>query len=101
LRLDSLRSSIDAIERRNPAGVPTAIYGGYAQFVSEYNALVRDHNGRVDRLRALDADYSKRVDQFNALVAEAKGLAEKIGSPWYVVPLPRAAAQHAPATLHR
>ena len=82
-----------------------AQYLHYSEAVSTYNSGVSKTNKLLGRLNALrprlvacadtakqcesiSAEYSRRVDAYNVRVDDANVLAKKVGTLWYVVPVP-------------
>ncbi|MDB5166851.1 MAG: hypothetical protein JWM37_923 [Candidatus Saccharibacteria bacterium] len=53
-----------------------------------YNNDVAAYNKLVDLYKADIDAYNKQIPAYNAKVTEANELAKKVGSTWYVVPLP-------------
>ena len=82
-----------------------AQYVHYSEAVNTYNSGVSKANKLLGRLNALkprlaacadiakqcessSAEYSRRVDAYNARVDDANVLAKKVGTLWYVIPVP-------------
>ena len=88
----------------------TELYRTYGDNVGLYNGEVRKANKyslELERRRSeartcvdsqqqcqsVYSDYSHRVDSYNSRVAEANDLAKKVGTIWYIVPVPRFAGR--------
>jgi chromosome segregation ATPase len=109
--LDALNKRVTQLESQARACIPDessceAQYGHYSGSVNTYNSEVRKANRLLARLTAmkpqlldcaenvkqcenLSTDYSHRVDAYNARVDDANALAKKVGTYWYVVPVPK------------
>jgi chromosome segregation ATPase len=110
-KLDSLNQRVVRLESRVKGCVPNESdcetqYAQYSQTVDTYNSEVRKANALLGRLttmkpqlkacaeesrhcESLYAEYSNRVDTYNARLPEANALAKRVGSYWYVVPVPK------------
>jgi len=88
IRINKLKSDIQLIENRYPRGIPSNIYNNYIQLINDYNSLVDTYNSTLNKYNSKYEDYSHQIDKYNAMVVEANNLAKKIGTTWYVVPVP-------------
>lgn len=53
------------------------------------NVIIARHNQRVAVYQLAYTDYSSSIDDLNRKIAEANSLSNKIGSTWYLIPVPR------------
>jgi chromosome segregation ATPase len=110
-KLDSLNQRVTQLESSVRGCLPDvsdcqAQYRKYSETVDSYNSEVRTANASLRRLTAvrrqlnscaatlqhcedLSTEYSSRVDAYNAKVPDANALAKKVGTYWYVVPVPK------------
>jgi hypothetical protein len=56
--------------------------------IDRYNKLVDEYNMKLGAYNQQYDDYKKRITSYNDKVNEANSIAKKIGSTWYVVPIP-------------
>ncbi len=93
-KIKNLKSRVELFEQSYPQGVPANIYNGYSRSVAEYNARIGFYNATLAQYDVLYADYSKQVEHYNGRVAEANVLAQKIGTTYYLLPVPGHAGSH-------
>lgn len=87
-RMESLKSDIDRVEMRYSDTVPSSEFARYNRNIDDYNDLVSDYNVTLGAYQQLFDEYERKIADYNLKVKEANALAEKIGSTWYVVPIP-------------
>lgn len=56
--------------------------------LSKYNEHVKTYNSTLEDYQALVSQYSKRIQIYDAKVEKHNKAAEKIGSRWYIIPIP-------------
>lgn len=76
--LTAILSHLEEIERKMEGDIS----------VAEYNDLVDKLNSDIDLYTSNYRKYEYKISAYNKKVEEANELAEKIGSTWYVVPIP-------------
>jgi multidrug resistance efflux pump len=74
INMDKLKKDIDALKN--------------SRDIDRYNRLVDDYNMKLGAYNQQYDDYEKRLNSYNQKVNEANELAKKIGSTWYVIPVP-------------
>lgn len=85
-RIDSLETQLKSLEadiRKSESYI-----NSIDQYSSDYNNLVDQYNAKISRYNSLYSDYENSINQYNTHVNEANELAKKIGSTWYIVPIP-------------
>jgi chromosome segregation ATPase len=110
--MERMRTHIRRLEKevqtcsKADGGRCEAKYVEYFAAVKAYNAEVKSANAAVPHLKLVEhklegcersvkeceeayGEYSGEIDSYNAKVDEADALAKKIGTIWYVVPVPR------------
>ncbi len=92
--INRLKTGLIAIEGRYPGGIPSAVYTAYSRDVDRHNALARSYNASLARYKTLYAGYSAQVNRFNTMVDQANALANRVGSTWYIVPVPGVRGSH-------
>jgi chromosome segregation ATPase len=79
--LSSLKEEVETYESDYPDGVPEEYYDEYRQKVNDYNSQLTDYKDQY-------STYQNELGSYNEKVKEANALAKKIGSTWYIVPVP-------------
>ena len=69
--------------------MPLHLYPEYSSLIDSFNGGIAPHNADVKRCDMVRTQYSAQVDSYNSLVEEANSLVKKVGTTWYVIPVPR------------
>lgn len=85
----TLKSRIEALDQKYPAGIPTNFRTEYDQAVEQHNLLAAQHNAAVSKYDALYISYSEIIDQHNVLTNQAENLEKRLGRTVYFLPVER------------
>lgn len=88
VEMTNLRKQIESVEAKYPDGIPAALYNDYSHTIEQHNVRVSSYNVTLGQYNVLYEDYTVRIAQYNSQVEEVNALAKKIGTTWYVVPVP-------------
>jgi hypothetical protein len=104
---DSLRQLVDSddreieqerrvVERYSAfayrGALPNHLYGSYRLDIDSYNRRLATRNRRADEWKEISRRNHAAVEQYNRLADSVRVIAERIGDPYFPVPLPAEAA---------
>lgn len=92
-RLESEQRSLRRYNRYvHDSGLPPDLYVKYREDLSRYNEHVDVRNARLSDWREIVSRYNAAVERYNSLSDSVRGLALRMGEPYYAVPTPAEAA---------
>lgn len=92
-RLQKMKVQIEAYEKRK-GGLDSAAYSKYSALVKEHNGLVDAYNAKLSEQKADVVEYKAKIAAHNGKVDEANQLAKKLGSYFYIMPIPLGRRAH-------